>query len=80
MKNLIFILFLFPAYLFGQETIDTISHINGECIGSEPYDKEEFNFSLCNDTLKFYGKISANCGGNHFLIYARQLDTILQTI
>jgi hypothetical protein len=79
MKNLIFILFLFPTYLFGQETIDTISHINGECIGSEPYDKEEFNFSLCNDTLNFYGKISANCGGNHFLIYVRQIDIILLT-
>lgn len=79
MKNLLFILCLFPSILFGQEIIDTIPHTNEECIGSEPTDKEEFNFILCNDTLKFYGKISANCGGNHFLIYARKADTIILT-
>lgn len=77
MKNLVFILCLFPAFLFGQETIDTLSHITGEC---ESYDNEEFNFILSNDTLKFFGKITAHCGNcDHFLIYSRLSDTIYLT-
>ncbi len=77
MKKIVFILCLFPSILFGQEVFDTIPHTNGECINSELYNSEGFDFNLCNDTLKFYGKIFANCGGNHFLIYSRQADNTI---
>ena len=60
-----------------KETPDTIKHINGEC---ESYDDEKFNFSLSNDTLKFFGKITAHCGNcEHFLIYSRLSDTVYLT-
>jgi hypothetical protein len=75
-RDLIIILFLFPAYLYGQETIDTIPHIISDCL---EWDQEQYNFSFSNDTINFFGKIEAICAAEHFLICSRLSDTIFLT-
>lgn len=67
-KYLLLIGVLFPLMLFSQEKTDTIPHINGNCIGNVAYHNEKINFSFIEDEIIISGKISANCGGNHFLV------------
>ena len=77
MKNQILIPLLFVCSTIYSQKTDTMLYSNDECSNTvNDHNSQNVSFTLKNDTLTIYGRIVANCCGDHCIIYNIVKDSV----
>jgi hypothetical protein len=79
MKKILILILPMVTCLGISNAQDTINHITSKCLGygilADPC-PDGLHFKFSNDTLEIYGKITANCCGEHYAIIKKLNDKV----